>query len=69
MERQIGEIFTDNGVGLEVVEEEDTGNCVGCHYDIQEIGCTKNEKYVGSCAFCFRKDGKDVIFKQVKKPL
>ena len=67
MERKIGEKFTDNGVELEVVKEEDKGNCVGCHYNTPEIGCTKNEKYVGSCTFCFRQDGEDIIFKEVEK--
>lgn len=65
MERQIGEKFTDNGVELEVVETE-SDSCKGCYCSILKR-CVSNFSNVGYCASKWRKDGKDVIFKEAEK--
>ena len=64
----IGErkVFTD--VTLEVVPSK-YGDCIGCWFYYQHNFCIKHPRrdIMGACAWLLRADGKDVIFKAVKK--
>lgn len=59
MERKVGEIFDYKGKKLQVVEQFD---CKDCVFDI--YFCRRTPSIVGRCYD--RKDGKSVIFKEVK---
>lgn len=63
-ERKVGEIFDYKGNTFEVVENN---NCIGCYFRYC-IGLPNNARIVtGYCSPNLRKDGKSVIFKEVKK--
>lgn len=67
MERQIGERFDYKGKTLEVVKLEDISNwyCADCYFR-HLISCYYVKKVTGFCSCELRKDGTDVIFKEVK---
>lgn len=73
MERKIGEIFEYNGTTLEVVEQsienkDITRVCKGCYFNENfTIDCYEEHKITGECSCYLRIDGKEVIFKEVKK--
>ena len=61
MERKIGERFEYDGVALECIESKEICNCNGCFFYVRK-GCHDQ-----TCFFKLRSDGKDVIFKEIKK--
>ena len=64
--RPIGEIFHDRGVRLQVIENK-SSICAGCYYDSKYLECkVRDESDAGSCYAPFRRDKKNVIFKQIK---
>lgn len=68
MERKIGERFEYNGTTLEVeLEKEDEKDvCIGCYFSDMKT-CKYVKKVTGYCSRALRKDGTDVIFKDVGK--
>lgn len=62
MERKIGEVFSDKGETL-IVVEDDSQFCYNC-YLFQKGKC--NSSGQGSCILRERSDGRGVIFKKVK---
>lgn len=70
MERKVGEVFSFDGVTLEVVEDK-TKSCAGCFFDGNEdedyncdVFATAIE--LGLCTRLGRKDNMSVIFKKVE---
>ena len=65
MERKIGERFSYNGTTLEV-EKMENDFCADCYFR-HLISCYYVKKVTGFCSRELRKDGTDVIFKEVCK--
>lgn len=63
MERKIGEIFEYLGDKYIVKEAE---SCEKCNFDCEMV-CAGDEKISGECSAYRRKDGKKVIFIEVKE--
>lgn len=65
MERQIGEIFELDGKTLQVIEHD--VYCDGCRFSVDDDEFCINDDFdiTGYCC-AHRKDGKSVIFKEVK---
>lgn len=59
----IDDIIKFNGIKL-IVTNNSNGDCKGCYFD-ENRKCAIDDS-MGECLKFFRKDGKDVIFKQIK---
>lgn len=67
MERKVGEIFEYNGEWYQCIHTKYFG-CENCNLTVQNnIHCIDAFKIRGECLSCYRKDGKSVIFKKLKK--
>ena len=69
-ERPIGEVFSFEGVTLDVVEDK-TKSCEGCFFDEnydEDYNCDvlSTARELGFCVGCDREDRTSVIFKLVK---
>ena len=64
MERKIGEIFEYNGEWYQTVKPQ--GKCCSCDLFI-DGHCVSDFSLNGSCFYCHRKDGEDVMFKKLEK--
>lgn len=65
MERKIGEIFECKGVKLEVKQDIQSNNrCSNCYFNFYD--CNMVEETTGVCCSYDRRDGKDIIFVEVK---
>lgn len=62
-EYKIGETFDYNGIKL-IVTTNSNDDCNGCYFD-ENRKCAIDDS-MGECLKFFRKDKKDVIFKQIK---
>lgn len=62
MERKVGEVFKYNGVTLTTIEND---SCEGCFFNDGNI-CTREAKLI-LCSPMFRKDNKNVIFKEMEE--
>lgn len=67
--RQLGEIFFDGNVKLQVVEGDNCISCRGCFYNQLngrgEWCCGRRLQLTGFCQRSFRDDGISVIFKEI----
>ena len=61
MEKRIGEVFEYNGVTLTTIEND---SCEGCFFNDGNI-CTREARLI-LCSPMFRKDNKNVIFKEME---
>lgn len=67
MERKVGEIFEYNGEWYQCIHTKSLG-CENCDLDTKsDIHCSDVFEIRGECLSCYRKDGKSVIFKKLKK--
>lgn len=67
MERKIGEIFEYNGEWYQCIHTKSLG-CENCDLATKsDIHCSDVFEIRGECLSCYRKDGKSVIFKKLKK--
>lgn len=67
MERKIGEIFNYQDNWYQCIENTGYG-CIICHFNTHNnIHCSDVFEIRGECLSCYRKDGKSVIFKKLKK--
>lgn len=67
MERKVGEIFEYNGEWYQCIHTKYFG-CENCNLTVQNnIHCSDVFEIRGECLSCYRKDGKSVIFKKLKK--
>lgn len=67
MERKIGEIFEYNGEWYQCIHTKSLG-CENCDLATKSnIHCSDVFEIRGECLSCYRKDGKSVIFKKLKK--
>lgn len=67
MERQVGEIFEYNGEWYQCIHTKSLG-CENCDLATKsDIHCSDVFEIRGECLSCYRKDGKSVIFKKLKK--
>ena len=64
MERKIGEIFEYNGEWYQAVKSQ--GKCVSCDFMV-DGHCIIDFSWNGSCFYCHRKDGENIIFKKLEK--
>ena len=65
MEHKIGEVFTFNGIKLEVSNSVDV--CEGCYFFEEGVVCSLEViNAIGSCWSERRNDRKDIIFKKVE---
>lgn len=64
MERKIGEIFEYDGEWYQTVKPQ--GKCYSCDLFI-DGHCVSDFSLNGSCFYCHRKDGEDVMFKKLEK--
>lgn len=66
MERKIGEVFKcGNNSVITVESSKGAYRCPDC--DLWKVACEKLEKETGECDDLGRQDGKNVIFRKVKK--
>lgn len=63
-ERKIGEIFEYNGEWYQTVKPQ--GKCYTCNLFI-DGHCASDFSLNGSCFYCHRKDGEDVMFRKLEK--
>ena len=61
MERKVGEVFTYNGKTYQVVESI---RCNGCAFN-RSVKCSTIREPLGSCDSIKRKDGINVVFKEI----
>ena len=67
MERKVGEIFEYNGEWYQCIHTKSLG-CENCDLATKsDIHCSDVFEIRGECLSCYRKDGKSVIFKKLKK--
>lgn len=67
MERKVGEIFEYNGEWYQCIHTKSLG-CENCDLATKsDIHCSDVFEIRGECLSCYRKDGKSVIFKNLKK--
>lgn len=67
MERKAGEIFEYNGEWYQCIHTKSLG-CENCDLATKsDIHCSDVFEIRGECLSCYRKDGKSVIFKKLKK--
>lgn len=67
MERKVGEIFEYNGEWYQYIHTKSLG-CENCDLATKsDIHCSDVFEIRGECLSCYRKDGKSVIFKNLKK--
>lgn len=67
MERKVGEIFEYNGEWYQCIHTKSLG-CENCNLATKsDIHCSDVFEIRGECLSCYRKDGKSVIFKKLKK--
>lgn len=67
MERKVGEIFEYNGEWYQCIHTKSLG-CESCDLATKsDIHCSDVFEIRGECLSCYRKDGKSVIFKKLKK--
>lgn len=67
MERKAGEIFEYNGEWYQCIHTKSLG-CENCDLATKsDIHCSDVFEIRGECLSCYRKDGKSVIFKNLKK--
>lgn len=67
MERKVGEIFEYNGEWYQCIHTKSLG-CENCDLATKsDIHCSDVFEIRGECLLCYRKDGKSVIFKKLKK--
>lgn len=64
MEREVGEIFEYNGKWYQAVKSQ--GKCVSCDFMV-DGHCIIDFSWNGSCFYCHRKDGENIIFKKLEK--
>lgn len=64
MERKIGEIFEYNGKWYQAVKSQ--GKCHSCDLFI-DGHCVSDFSLNGSCFYCHRKDGENVMFRELEK--
>lgn len=61
------EFKAGENVAFEVVEAPNANNlCDGCYFS-SEYGCRKDLRIFGACSSGRRSDGKNIVFKEVKK--
>ena len=70
MERKIGEVFNLDDVVLRVEESPKYALCRGCYFSKRygKYSCedSYNSNRIGNCSEFYRRDGKKVIFVEVK---
>ena len=67
MGRKVGEIFEYNGEWYQCIHTKSLG-CENCDLATKsDIHCSDVFEIRGECLSCYRKDGKSVIFKKLKK--
>lgn len=66
MERKIGEIFEFEGINVVVNESvrEFNKRCKDCYFNFSN--CSMIEDFVGVCSSDIRKDGKNIVFAEIK---
>ena len=64
-EREIGEIFFDGNVALQVEIAGKLDSCSGCYYNDND-GCLRNRELAGHCTPQFRTDRQLIIFKEIQ---
>lgn len=65
MERKIGEVFTCKKIKFQVVKSELIGRRCKNECSLHGFACWDVERVTGACSSETRKDGNDVIFKQI----
>lgn len=64
MERKIGEIFEYNGEWYQAVKSQ--GKCCSCDLFVDNH-CVSDFSLNGSCFYCHRKDGENIMFRKLEK--
>lgn len=64
MERKIGEIFEYNGEWYQSVKSQ--GKCYSCDLFVDDH-CVSDFSLNGSCFYCHRKDGENIMFRKLER--